>query len=82
MSVEDGAKLYDVCPHVSDSVRIHRLSSVTAGVFHLIRFSAAASSTEHVLIEVRSLFEILIQGVKVCTASTDFNPQMLKYHMG
>ena len=23
MTVEDGAKLYDVCPHVSDSVRWH-----------------------------------------------------------
>lgn len=27
MSVEDGAKLYDVCPHVSDSVRCHQLLS-------------------------------------------------------
>ena len=31
MSVEDGAKLYDVCPHVSDSVRNHKLLSVTSG---------------------------------------------------
>lgn len=31
MSVEDGAKLYDVCPHVSDSVRCHRLLSVSSG---------------------------------------------------
>lgn len=35
MSVEDGAKLYDVCPHVSDSVRSHRLWSVTSGTFAL-----------------------------------------------
>lgn len=31
MSVEDGAKLYDVCPHVSDSVCNHELLSVTSG---------------------------------------------------
>lgn len=80
MSVEDGAKLYDVCPHVSDSVRSHWLSSVTAGVFTLISFSAAASRTEQLLIEVRSLFEILIQAVKDCTASTVTNPQ-IKYHI-
>lgn len=24
MNTEDGAKLYDVCPHVSDSVRLTR----------------------------------------------------------
>lgn len=24
MNTEDGAKLYDVCPHVSDSVRLAR----------------------------------------------------------
>lgn len=30
MSVEDGAKLYDVCPHVSDSVCSHKVLSVTS----------------------------------------------------
>ncbi len=30
MSVEDGAKLYDVCPHVSDLVCSHELLSVTS----------------------------------------------------
>lgn len=25
MNTEDGAKLYDVCPHVSDSVRVGRV---------------------------------------------------------
>lgn len=40
MSTEDGAKLYDVCPHVSDSVSLLPLLSVLLICFVLETFCA------------------------------------------
>lgn len=44
MSVEDGAKLYDVCPHVSDSVCSYELLSVTSGTSSLDRAAVRQGS--------------------------------------
>lgn len=37
MNTEDGAKLYDVCPHVSDSVHMLCQEGVTPSVPQLLR---------------------------------------------
>lgn len=46
MNTEDGAKLYDVCPHVSDSVRWLHPRSLGGGVGGTSPVSSALGSTE------------------------------------
>lgn len=42
MNTEDGAKLYDVCPHVSDSVRLLCQKGVIMSVPQLLRHEDCA----------------------------------------